>query len=516
LTVDGQTAYVPRTFGRDEARAETFQDREGTRMRKVRIGRRAGLVISAIVLLVALIPLSNVFGDPLVQNTNSGLVDAGNIHLHFDGSSASFQHFQTGATSPDSEQAFPSFSSGNCPDGGNTFTGALGSLTAGPSSRNTLSYNLDPSKEPIGVGVSSTVGGNSGCGRIDWSSNSAKSETLKYMLGSSYSSVAITSATLIFDAKYSAVINVKLLQADGTQIGTTETLPTTNQSDSGPDCASCDHWYAMSIPSAANAGVAFKGVLISVTPPPGGSQAAASLGGGIGVTASSTGSVVANEDTVFNLVQSDGVLNCDQTATGTPTGTTLYRGQNKNGSNCTLVNYDVNQPDSSTVELLWDTNSQPYATFKLTKVWDPESASYPLGHVTKVDYGTGPHTAMWCTGQSFGVIGTVNADNGGTISVTGLASNLPMTPFDIVIGTERLTVTDVSGSQLTVTRAVGSTTQVTHNVGDPISTTIFPINGDNKVEVMCLAKETATAVSPGFVQVTDEIWVEGDAKMVRG
>ncbi len=160
---------------------------------------------------------------------------------------------------------------------------------------------------------------------------------------------------------------------------------------------------------------------------------------------------------MFNLAYSDGVLNCNQTATGTPDGTTLFRGDNKNGTNCLPASYDLNQSsDGTSVELLWDTTGQPYSTFKITRAWPAETATYPLSHTTTVDYGThGEHTAMWCTGQSFGAIGKVNVDSGATITVTSLATTLPATPFDIVIGTERLTVTSVntSTSTLTVTRA---------------------------------------------------------------
>lgn len=486
-----------------------------------RKARRGTFVISALVTLAAIVPLSNVFGSSLVQNTNSGLTDAGNIHLHFDGTGASFAHYPTGSSTADNTQAFPAFSTGNCPQTTSPLAGGIGVLTAGsPSGTPTLSYATNPNKAPIGIGVMSNVGGNSGCGRIDWANN--KSETLTFGLGTAYSGAIITSATLIFDAKYSAVINVALLRG-GSQVGTTESFATTSQSDSGPDCASCDHWYSMSIPGSANVGVSFNGIKISVSPPPGGSQAAASLAGGFGVSASTLGHVTAGQDSVFNLSYSDGVLNCNQTVHNVADGTDLLRGPNKDASTCTLVNYDVNlttvDSDTEQLELLWDTTSQPTATFKITKTWDAEPNTDTITNPT-VNYGTDDHTALWCTGTSFGPIGSVVSDSGSVIRVAETdPTTTPQTPFDIVIGSERLTVTartlfSVFTYDYTVSRGVGNTAISTHDANAVVSTTIFPVVGTGSsayVEVMCLAKATAVAVSPTQFQVTDEIWVEGDA-----
>jgi len=214
----------------------------------------------------------------------------------------------------------------------------------------------------------------------------------------------------------------------------------------------------------------------------------------------------------------DGTVACDGTlATG---GTDDARGQNKDGSQdtCPPVDYSFDPP---TVEgnfqvtvFQWDVPQAPLATFRYTIPWQEplpvhDTTNMPDEQVVQVAWRTNPdttaekHYGVACTSYDLPEAYSTLAEDlptGDTTVVVADATNLPSDPnFPIVIGTERMWVTDVSGTTLTVDRGDGGTTETGHFTDDPVMSTPLPIdpnptlvNGDpnpdqNKVVPMCVA-----------------------------
>jgi hypothetical protein len=423
--------------------------------------------------------------------------------------------------------------------GGATSSGALVTLQA--KQQNTAG---DPPADwfvgftdAIGVGTGGE-GSNGKCGQVNVPDQILRlaldNDTATDPLYRYYMDEAELDLEMKFDARASYS-----LYKDGAPVSGQQDIPLVTcadqASDCGPDSGDGDN-YRKPIPdpstlaldpvTSAPVAVLFDEIRFNISST--NVQAALSLEGGKDGTAFLQGGYADTalgdtKDSVFHLVRpADGILDCTDTVT--VNDVELYRGQNKDGSTCVEVGYTLDRSGSSgtgtTVELLWDTTLQPYATFKVTALWDPEPDTYPVSRVTRIDTGTGLHTILWCDRTDWGAIGTI-ADAGG-ISATATSITVsetatpPTLPFDIVIGTERMTVSARSGSgpyTYTVTRHVGGTTAAAHPFGATVSTTVFPIDSSGKVDPGCLLSETSTVYSPTQVQATSVMWFEGDILM---
>jgi hypothetical protein len=234
------------------------------------------------------------------------------------------------------------------------------------------------------------------CGRID-----GTSQTLILALtGPTVGTYEIDYAELDVEGKFNGTAKA-VMYLDGTIVGT-ETLGTGTGSDSGPDSGDGDNYRWL---LATDSGVPFDEVRLTVdAATPGG---AVSLEGGADGTAPGPlGVSLANTtDSLFHLVDIDGVLDCGDTASETEAGdasAVLDRDENIGGAPCVPIPY-VLRSGNDNVELLKDLGDQTAAQFSITITWQPEPAVNPLPAST-IDYdGDGPstaHTVEWCDGSA--------------------------------------------------------------------------------------------------------------------
>jgi hypothetical protein len=128
-------------------------------------------------------------------------------------------------------------------------------------------------------------------------------------------------------------------------------------------------------------------------------------GGSDGAPAGPLGTALQTKDSVFQLTEITGIIDCGETAPtvggdGTPAAT-LSRGPNPE---CTPLPYLLRSDPDDSILLQKDASSQPGANFFLEIVWDPEATpSGPLP-MTTIDYdGPGGDPAVevqWCGGTA--------------------------------------------------------------------------------------------------------------------
>jgi hypothetical protein len=244
-----------------------------------------------------------------------------------------------------------------------------------------------------GIGVSVAGEGNgTPCGRAD-----GPSQALTLSLGGLLAGKLISFAELDIEGKFNVTVLARAFQ--GTTLVGTDQLETGTNSDSGPDSGDGDNYRWRIEPSRP-----FDTLMLSVDPlTPGG---AFSLEGGADGTARDPlGTALGTNDSLFQLADFTGVLDCGQTAptvggSGTPAAT-LARGQN---DSCQKIPYLLRTFDNGgaqSVLLEKLLGNQVGANFTMTIVWDPEPASNPLA-ATKIDYdgpgGNAPQPVVWCGG----------------------------------------------------------------------------------------------------------------------
>ena len=173
-------------------------------------------------------------------------------------------------------------------------------------------------------------------------------------------------------------------------------------SDSGPDSGDLDN-YRVRFPRTGFTTV--DRLVFSID----GSAGGASLEGGAdgtqacdptdpgecGTVGSSLGLTLPSTDSLFHLINVDGVLDCGESATQTNAGitTTVVRLDNVGGATCTPIPYNQDSSGTCTggflqcIFLQKDLDGQPVQFFwKVT--WAPEPAAYMV-HVTQFDFGAG-------------------------------------------------------------------------------------------------------------------------------
>ena len=277
--------------------------------------------------------------------------------------------------------------------------------------------------DAIGVG-SNGEGNGQPCGRIDLN------QQLAMRLGTGLSGKAIDYAEIDLEGKFGAnvVVDGYLVNAttpcppsSGTP-ATSETYNTTG-SDSGPDSADGDNYrirFPKASPDANTHGASPKTLVncLAIRPTAGG----ASLEGGADGTApcdasdpTECGGIVPfslggptnlnTTDTLFHLIDADGVLNCGQTAPPQGGGTTptnsLERLNNVDNATCTPIPYNL---DSSTTNcnplfpqcvLLQKDLLEQNAQFYWTVTWAPEGGEY-METETEFDFGFGFQKLQLC------------------------------------------------------------------------------------------------------------------------
>ena len=127
-------------------------------------------------------------------------------------------------------------------------------------------------------------------------------------------------------------------------------------------------------------------------------------GGDDGAAPGPLGTALQTKDTLFQLTEITGIIDCGETAPpvggdNTPEAT-FSRGQNPN---CTPLPYLLRTDPDNSVLLQKDASSQPGANFLLDITWEPEAAVLPVP-ATTIDYdGDGPNppqTVQWCRGTT--------------------------------------------------------------------------------------------------------------------
>jgi hypothetical protein len=541
--------------------------------------RRAGVAAIAMVaaILAIVVPVGVASGQSGETDSFNGLKDGGYLRLHFNDTSDPGTFTQ--GLAPDGAamagQTQNVSTAQNC--GVTLGSPDLAVVTATGNNPTVVGAETSGTKF-VGLGVKSKQSNGTNCGRVE--PTSPANETLSVALGSALqlvggspagSGLSVVAAELDIDGKGQAIVKAELYNGPS-KVGFALLSTAATTGDSGPDATSGNNFAfpisALMPPCAGTAAnptppapggvcgsfAAFTKITLSTSTLPSGTPSFALEGGRIGDPRSGVpGTPLAwdtlalrqkTADSVFKLQQSDGTLFCgDKVTEGTGSFT---RGGNKDGSDCIVVGYDYSNriATDNEIELLWDTVSQPSATFSLTQTWLPEDSTTlgPDGspipskstQVKWTDDIPGFITAPACTSpelpSQYGTLAAPGIDaSATTISIT-LAGPVPH-PLDdaflLQIGHEVVSIPKNSGNVLNgvvtytgVTRGAGDSEPAPHAQGAKVMTTPFPIielpGFGFIVAKMCVSESSwvTTGLTGGNglpqVQVTDTILAEGD------
>jgi hypothetical protein len=275
-------------------------------------------------------------------------------------------------------------------------------VSIAPPSGNSSSPYAGFVSDAIGVGANGSEGNGQPCGRID------PGQTLTLNLGTGVSGKLIDFAEIDLELKFGATVRVTGNFING---GTSTTMATADYtstgSDSGPDSGDGDN-YRVRFPKTGTTIV--NQLVFSIV----GTSGGTSLEGGAdgtqacdaadGCPEPSLGQSLGTTNTIFHLVDADGVLACGDTATqggagGTPTNS-LERLNNASGS-CVPIPYNLESSITNCtlglnqcVLLQKDLLGQN-AQFFWTVTWAPESGEY-METETEFDFGFGFQKLQLC------------------------------------------------------------------------------------------------------------------------
>jgi hypothetical protein len=146
--------------------------------------------------------------------------------------------------------------------------------------------------------------------------------------------------------------------------------------------------------------------------------------------------------------------------------------------------YQVVSANSAVPKLAWLNNdgSKASAAFPDPTVQPPQQPAYLDGSILQCQFTNGQPGVL---PAPYGVLSANANINANTIKVNTSPQNAvlptPSTPFDIVIGTERMRVTVVQGTTWTVTRPTGGTSGAPHSSGSKVMSTPLPLLPDAPV-----------------------------------
>jgi hypothetical protein len=243
-----------------------------------------------------------------------------------------------------------------------------------------------------GLGVKA---GNDGtgtpCGLVDGTGQALTLSLVNAPASAALRNKLIDFAELDIEGKFDVTVRARALL--GAQPVWTDTLRTGNGSDSGPDSGDGDNYrWRIDPPN-------FDTLVLTVdASTPNGSFSLE--GGEDGTAAKPLGASLGTKDTVFQLTDFTGVIDCGETAPTVGGGdsplATFSRGEN---DNCTPIPYLLRSDPNNSVLLQKNASGQRGANFLLEITWEPEPLVLPL-RVTTIDYGTpgGPIPIIGCVG----------------------------------------------------------------------------------------------------------------------
>lgn len=267
-----------------------------------------------------------------------------------------------------------------------------------------------------GIGVRSSGEGNGQpCGLIDGDKN----EKLTMRLESALDGKVIDFAEVDVEGKFGVSFKIEGFLGSSTTPLKTEMYSTAPAgSDSGPDSGDGDN-FRVRFPRTGTTTV--DRLVFSIV----GTTGSASLHGGADGTAAcdtddsaacnpSLGNTIdptPTSDSLFHLLDVDGLLDCDdngaggvtQGGDGTPT-TTIERFDNRDGSQCVAIPFNQDSFVEGTNQFIVfqkDLLSQPTAQFLWTAVWVAEGGQYQETE-TQFDFGNGFQPLQLCLADSNG------------------------------------------------------------------------------------------------------------------
>lgn len=362
----------------------------------------AGVSLAAIVVTVVALLLPSTAAAQ--QGGTGGLTDGGVLALHL-GTQDRF-----GFRPPDAVD-YPEFTQRQSITNGSGCRIALGAVSPETDQLVTLTATTIPSNrnpfagfvgDAIGVGQNGE-GNGSPCGRFD----RPPGQTLTMSLGSDLSGKLINYAEIDLELKFGATVRVTGL-LNGTAVGAPASYSSTG-SDSGPDSGDADN-YRIRFPRS---GTTFVDQLKFEIDPT--TTGGASLEGGADGTAFcdpgdpgecgdplppgdpvnfSLGQTLGTTDSLFHLVEVDGVLDCPSgngpsEASEEDPGvgeSTLSRHENVGGAACTPIPFNLESgegvlpgciPGSPQCILLQKDLLDQNTQFIWKVTWNPESTDYP-------------------------------------------------------------------------------------------------------------------------------------------
>lgn len=534
-----------------------------------RRGTVAAIAMVAAVLAIV-VPVGFASGQP---DSFNGLKDGGLLRLHFPdtNAAATFRQYMPDGTTPLTDPQNITTAQNCGVNGVNPGTPDLARVTA---TGGTVGAETSGNKF-VGLGVKGKQSSGTNCGRVE--PTSPTNEALTVALGSQLKLVdgspagdglSVVAAELDIDGKGQAIVRADLFNGSA-PVGFALLSTAATTGDSGPD-ATFNNNFAFPInalmpeclfdgnqPVPPPAGEvcgsfgAFTSLTLSTKSLPSGTPSFALEGGRAGDPVSAfswdTFDLRANTgttDSVFKLQQSDGTLDCGDEVTGQgANGTDSFtRGvNNKDGSDCIVVGYEYNNTiaTDNKVELLWDTVSQPSATFSLTQTWRAENSilltdGRPVPELSvkvKWDETIGEIVAPACTSpdlpSQYGTLAAAVSDSDTTIQIALSGAQHPNgDPFLLQIGHEVVsipaqtpTVSNGVATYTNVTRGAGDTDPASHLQGAKVMTTPFPIIVVNATEIvakMCISESswvpTGLTGTNGLPQIqeTTTLLAEGD------
>jgi len=237
-----------------------------------------------------------------------------------------------------------------------------------------------------GLGTRAKNGGTN-CGQI------TGTQSLSVKLGTDLAGKAISRAEVDVESKFACSLRVTW-NYKGVVLAT-EKYTLSTRADCGPDSGSNDNTRVrISAPSGGADEVVFSAA-----------QGAVSIEGGVESPALTTedtlGTLLNTKASVFEIVEYDGVLDCEGT------GANVYRENDvtltrvdPDSLECVPIAFALSRVDDE-VTFAKDLGTQTFAEFTLDLTWEPEPSTYP-GRVTEIDYfdGRGFNDMVFCAGTT--------------------------------------------------------------------------------------------------------------------